>query len=216
MNHPIFDRMPVDAPITGQFGSLYEDGRGGYFQHRGIDFECPEGTPVVAPAPGVVVPFSNDGSFGVGVCLSHDPWHSLYAHLSQRLVNDYQVVERGQVIGFTGNTGKSSGPHLHWQVCDSSSFPTDISRSRDPLEFFKDEEADVLLSQRVERLEKLMGANGVCPSGVTVDDFGNMTTIPTLFGEAAMQWMESQGFSMHLGFAKQEAIIRRKLLGQML
>lgn len=136
----LFDRLPAAGPITGGFGAWYFDGERTW-QHRGVDIGCPTGTPIYAPAPGSVVPFMNDGSFGKAVCLRHaDGWYSLYAHLSQIDVLPDQLIERGQRIGLSGATGFVSGPHLHWQLCDSPSFPIDIARSRDPLKYLISEE----------------------------------------------------------------------------
>lgn len=133
-----FARLPVDGPMTGGFGAPY----GGYL-HRGVDYGVPEGTPVYAPADGIVVSYFNpSGSFGTAVCLNHvgTPWYSLYAHLSSKVVNVGQMVKAGDLLGYSGNTGVSSGPHLHWQVCLSSNFPTDISQSADPLSFYHPED----------------------------------------------------------------------------
>jgi hypothetical protein len=131
-----FTRHPVDGPITGRFGEDY----GGYL-HRGVDYGVPVGTPVRAPAAGEAVPFVNDGSFGLGVCLRHaDGWFTLYAHLSRADVVPGMRVEPGQQIGLSGNTGRSTGPHLHWQLCSSSAFPADIRYSRDPLDYLSEEE----------------------------------------------------------------------------
>lgn len=136
----LFDRMPAAGPITGGFGAWYFDGERTW-QHRGADIGCPTGTPIYAPAPGMVVAFTNDGSFGIAVCLRHaDGWYSLYAHLSQVDVLLGQVIGRGQRIGLSGATGLVTGPHLHWQLCDSPSFPVDIARSRDPLKYLISEE----------------------------------------------------------------------------
>lgn len=128
-----FDRMPAAGPITAGYGDWMFDGERTW-QHRGIDIGCPTGTPVYAPAPGMAVAFTNDGSYGIGVCLSHgDGWYSLYAHLSRAIVSPGNHVERGALLGYSGATGYTFGPHLHWQLCDSTTFPLDISRSRDPL-----------------------------------------------------------------------------------
>jgi len=129
----LFDRMPTEGPITGVFGAWYESDRGRW-QHRGLDIGCPTGTPVYVPAPGMVVPFTNDGSFGIAVCLKHAyGWYTLYAHLSRAIVSPGNHVERGALLGYSGATGFVTGAHLHWQLCDSPSFPVDIGRSRDPL-----------------------------------------------------------------------------------
>lgn len=146
MNEPSvrFACLPVDGPITQKFG----DTAMGY-PHRGCDFGVPEGTPVKAPADGTVTQFTNSQtqwqgqtvrSFGIGVCLAvGDGWWILLAHLSQSLVNIGDIVRAGQVIGYSGNTGVSTGPHLHYQLSDSPAFPTDISQSRDPLAYMEDD-----------------------------------------------------------------------------
>lgn len=140
-----FSGTPVDAPISGTFGEWY-----GTYQHRGVDFACVTGTPVYAPADGEVVDFLNSWttwqgqpvrSFGIGVCIRMaDGWYSLLAHLSQAIVNIGDRVEAGQLIGYSGNTGVSTGPHLHWQHSDTPSFPVDISHSRDPMKNIEKEE----------------------------------------------------------------------------
>lgn len=127
---------PVSDGISGNFGDWY-----GSYQHRGTDFASPMQTPVYAPAAGRIVAPVNDGSFGYAVCIDHgDGWFTLYAHLSYVSVGVGDWVEPGYILGLTGNSGwNSSGqslgyaPHLHWQFCDSKSFPVDISHSRDPM-----------------------------------------------------------------------------------
>lgn len=136
----LFDRMPAEGTITGRFGQEYRDGNR-VWAHRGIDIGCPTGTPVYAPAPGMVSQFTNDGSFGIGVCLGHaDGWYTLYAHLSRAVVSPGNYVQRGALLGYSGATGVVTGPHLHWQLSDSPSFPIDIGRSRDPLAYLISEE----------------------------------------------------------------------------
>lgn len=139
-----FSRRPVDGPITQAFGDTFSS-----YPHRGVDFGVPEGTPVYAPCDGTVTQFTNSytqwqgkdvRSFGIGVCLAVEPgWWLLMAHLSQSLVNVGDVVKEGQIIGYSGNTGVSTGPHLHWQLSDSPAFPTDISQSRDPLAYMEED-----------------------------------------------------------------------------
>ena len=131
-----FSRLPVDAPITGRFGERYTDGSRSWI-HLGVDFGCPVGTPVIAPAPGRVVRPLNDGSFGIAVAIEHaDGWHTLYAHLSRAEVWPGDVVRTGQQLGLSGATGYVTGPHLHWQLCDTWMFPRDPARNRDPLAYY--------------------------------------------------------------------------------
>jgi hypothetical protein len=125
-NYPV-EGMPGN--ITGGFGSDY-----GY-EHRGTDVGIVTGTPVRAPGEGRIVPMTNDGSFGIAVCIEHPGtgWYSAYCHLSRADVSIGDWVDAGDLLGLSGNTGYSSGPHLHWQVCDSTTFPTNIAHSRDPM-----------------------------------------------------------------------------------
>lgn len=136
-----FVRHPVDCGakcISGRFGDRYEVA-GRTYLHRGVDYAVAIGTPVYAPAAGTVSSFTNDGSFGTAVCIRHDDgWYTLYAHLSRAVVNIGDTVVSGQLIGYSGNSGLSTGPHLHWQLCSSPAFPVDIQFSRDPLRYLSE------------------------------------------------------------------------------
>lgn len=87
--------------------------------HTGIDLAAPVGTPVFAANSGVVV-FAGWSTFGYGntVVLAHGPFLTLYGHLSQINVRCAQLVGVGQPIGGVGNTGNSTGPHLHFEIRD--------------------------------------------------------------------------------------------------
>lgn len=133
----LFSREPVSGPITGHFAQT--EGYG--YPHRGVDYGVPVGTPVYAPAAGTVVEATNDGSFGIAVCLDHhDGWYTLYAHLSQKIVVIGEEVHAEDIIGVSGSTGMSTGPHLHWQLCRTPTFPRDIHYSADPLSYMEEEE----------------------------------------------------------------------------
>lgn len=89
-----------------------------YKMHSGIDFTAPTGTPIYATGNGRVVP-APDGASGYGnhVVLDHGfGYKTLYAHMYKSKVKMGQRVKRGQLIGYVGNTGLSSGPHLHYEV----------------------------------------------------------------------------------------------------
>ncbi len=114
---------PVGTPVPGQqdISSRYgvrgnPFGRGHEF-HNGIDFVVDRGTPILATAPGRVETAGYDGPNGNRVAINHGfGYRSVYAHLSKVNVKAGDVVERGQVIGLSGNTGRSSGPHLHYTL----------------------------------------------------------------------------------------------------
>ncbi|MBV6461231.1 MAG: hypothetical protein HJHJAOHD_01352 [Flavobacteriales bacterium] len=86
--------------------------------HAGIDFTAPVGTPVYATGDGVIIPYAEGFSgYGNFIRINHGYGYvTLYAHLSKIAVKASQKVKRGDVIGFVGNTGKSVGPHLHYEV----------------------------------------------------------------------------------------------------
>ncbi|MFN7312750.1 MAG: M23 family metallopeptidase [Bacteroidota bacterium] len=90
-----------------------------YKMHAGIDFTAPTGTPIYATGNGRVVPAGDDGGSGYGnhVVIDHGfGYKSLYAHMFRLKVRVGEKVKRGQLIGYVGNTGLSSGPHLHYEV----------------------------------------------------------------------------------------------------
>ncbi len=88
--------------------------------HNGVDFGCDRGTPVYATGDAVVeaaVSSGHNGGFGRMVLLDHEfGYKTRYAHLDKILVEPGQRVTRGQVIALTGNSGRSTGPHLHYEV----------------------------------------------------------------------------------------------------
>ncbi|MDC0164931.1 peptidoglycan DD-metalloendopeptidase family protein [bacterium] len=85
--------------------------------HQGQDFSVPSGTPIFAPADGVVKRAYYIGGFGNHVKLSHSSGYTTtFAHLSKIFVRHGQKIKRGDIIGETGNTGRSTAPHLHYEV----------------------------------------------------------------------------------------------------
>lgn len=89
-----------------------------YVYHNGIDFSAPVGTPVYAPGDGVVTEI-NPANFGYGKTIKIDHGFgikSFYAHLNSFKVKRGQNIKRGDIIGTVGNSGMSTGPHLHYEV----------------------------------------------------------------------------------------------------
>ncbi len=85
--------------------------------HKGIDISAPTGRKVLAPADGIVVKVSRVRGYGRVLYLSHgNGIMTHYGHLSEFNVKLGQKVSRGGVIGFVGSTGRSTGPHLHYEV----------------------------------------------------------------------------------------------------
>ncbi len=86
--------------------------------HEGIDFTAPIGTPIYATGDGVVERLKGKMSgYGKVLMINHGyGYESLYAHMSKIIVKPGEKVKRGQVIGYVGNTGRSTGPHLHYEI----------------------------------------------------------------------------------------------------
>ncbi|MGD9735089.1 MAG: murein hydrolase activator EnvC [Solirubrobacterales bacterium] len=109
---------PVEGPITSGFGG--RDIGAGYEYHPGIDISVPEGTPIHAALSGTVVFTQSEaesGGYGNYTCIDHGGGLSTcYAHQSEFLVSAGQHVSQGELIGLSGNTGYSTGPHVHFEV----------------------------------------------------------------------------------------------------
>jgi murein DD-endopeptidase MepM/ murein hydrolase activator NlpD len=114
--------LPTITPILGNyvgsgFGWRVDPIVGAGALHEGIDFVADIGTPVVAAAGGVVVMADRHPQYGNLIEIDHgNNFTTRYAHLSKLSVKEGQVVRRGKEIGLSGNTGRSTGPHLHFEV----------------------------------------------------------------------------------------------------
>lgn len=104
------------ARITQRFGENPSWYLPTYRGHEGIDFSAVVGTPVRAAHAGAANHYTSDG-YGLYVVVETESLRTVYAHLSEATVSNSQQVMAGQVIGFSGNTGRSTGPHLHFGVC---------------------------------------------------------------------------------------------------
>lgn len=110
--------MPLyDARLTSQYGMRTHPVLGGRREHHGIDLAAPTGTPVYATADGTVSMAQYYGSYGNYVQIEHGgEMQTRYAHLSSLAVPDGARVAKGDLIGYVGSTGRSTGPHLHYEV----------------------------------------------------------------------------------------------------
>ena len=111
-------RMPVDgASLTSGFGMRTHPVLGGRRQHRGVDLSMPTGTPVYATADGVVSKAEWFSSYGLYISVEHGAsLQTRFGHLSRLNVAAGQQVKKGDLIGYVGSTGRSTGPHLHYEV----------------------------------------------------------------------------------------------------
>lgn len=109
--------LPVKGWISSHFGYRQYPFTGEVSLHEGMDIAAFPGTPIYAPANGVVVFAGYKKGYGKVIVVDHGyELSTLYGHLSDIMVSRWQKVERKQVIGAIGNTGNSSGPHLHYEV----------------------------------------------------------------------------------------------------
>lgn len=114
---PVGWQAPVRGRITSDFGARVDPINGQHRAHHGIDIAAPRGTPIGAAAAGTVVFAGRRGGYGNTVIIEQvDGRQSLYAHADQLLVNVGDTVDAGQTIATVGSTGRSTGPHLHFEV----------------------------------------------------------------------------------------------------
>lgn len=127
-NEPIavFERPSVSVPsltpvngarMSSGFGMRSHPVRGGRRMHKGVDLAAPTGTPVYATANGIVGLARWGRGYGLYIKIDHGAeLETRYAHLSRLAVAAGDRVEKGEVIGYVGSTGWSTGPHLHYEV----------------------------------------------------------------------------------------------------
>jgi murein DD-endopeptidase MepM/ murein hydrolase activator NlpD len=108
---------PVEGQITGSFGERIDPFNGEGAFHSGVDISAGFGSPVMAPADGVVTFADFMGGYGRAVMVDHGHGISTrYGHLASFAVTGGQVIHRGDTIGYVGLSGRSTGPHLHYEV----------------------------------------------------------------------------------------------------
>jgi murein DD-endopeptidase MepM/ murein hydrolase activator NlpD len=108
---------PVEGQVTGSFGERIDPFNGEGAFHSGVDISSAYGRPIVAPADGVVTFADFLGGYGKALMIDHGHGISTrYGHLSGFAVTSGQHVHRGDLIGYVGLSGRSTGPHLHYEV----------------------------------------------------------------------------------------------------
>jgi len=108
---------PVMGPITGAFGARVDPFNGEGAFHAGVDISCRYGQPIMAPADGVVTYAGFYSGYGRMIVVDHGNGISTrYGHLSGFAVTDGQSLRKGEVIGYVGMSGRSTGAHLHYEV----------------------------------------------------------------------------------------------------
>lgn len=125
------EKLPMVMPVRDSFRLSSNFGRRWGRRHEGMDMAAPTGTPVYAPGDGVVTHASRQGAYGNLIKIQHElGTETRFGHLSRIRVKVGQRVSQGDLIGDIGNTGRSTGPHLHYEVRMNG-------RAVDPMSFIK-------------------------------------------------------------------------------
>ncbi len=107
------EKIPNILPVIGTISKKFSEDE----NHNGTDFAAPAGTPVFAAASGKVTFADKKDELGLTVIINHDNgYETLYSHLKTISAKKGRQIHKGEVLGFVGSTGKSSGPHLHYEV----------------------------------------------------------------------------------------------------
>lgn len=112
------DLWPVrGGRISSEYGSRTDPVEGGYEWHQGIDIAVDFGAPVYASAAGTVEQAGWNGGYGRYISIDHgNGYESAYGHMSSLAVSAGQKVAKGEIIGFVGSSGYSTGPHIHYEI----------------------------------------------------------------------------------------------------
>jgi murein DD-endopeptidase MepM/ murein hydrolase activator NlpD len=139
---------PVEGPVGSGFGFRSDPFTGRTALHTGLDFPADVGTPVAAAAGGVVIYSERHPQYGNLIELDHgNGLITRYAHNSKVMVKVGDIVRRGQVISEVGNTGRSTGPHLHFEVLVDSV-------PQDPAKFLAAGDAAIAAAARPTRVRR--------------------------------------------------------------
>lgn len=165
-------KTPINgARLSSRFGKRRHPVLGYTKMHKGTDFAAPRGTPIYAAGNGVIERASRYGSFGHYIRIKHaDGYKTAYAHLNgyAKGIKSGKRVKQGQVIGYVGTTGRSTGPHLHYEVIKNGmhldamrlKLPTGRTLSGEMLNQFIDEKT-------------------------RIDSIRHQSTVPTLYADAS-------------------------------
>lgn len=166
LKHLPLDNISINSPYGKR--SITVNGRH-YWWHNGVDFRSQLNTPVYAVLDGTVAAARYDNSYGYYIALDHGIFGTLYAHLASNSVTERNLVKAGQIIGYAGSTGDTTGPHLHFEIrlgsyenfwdrayCDSSVFMNTV----DPMLFIDDflkREDDMSVDEAINIVQSAAG-----------------------------------------------------------
>jgi murein DD-endopeptidase MepM/ murein hydrolase activator NlpD len=167
-------RTPLNmSRISSRFGLRRHPVLGFTRLHAGVDFAAPAGTPVLAAGAGRVVEAGVNGGYGRWIKIRHDGGLSTgYAHLSRIAVRARSRVRQGQVIGFVGSTGLSTGPHLHFELHRGSRRVNPLSVARTSLRTRLGGQDLVRFTARVAEIDRARETAALIGSQGVEDDLG--------------------------------------------
>ncbi|MBI3736888.1 M23 family metallopeptidase, partial [Candidatus Sumerlaeota bacterium] len=109
--------MPVNGSLSSSFGYRKQPIGGARKYHQGVDIQAPIRSPIVASASGTVIEVSRSWAKGLNLLIKHSGgYETAYFHLSSATVKEGQKVNQGQLIGYEGMTGVTTGPHVHFEI----------------------------------------------------------------------------------------------------
>ena len=107
----------IGVVLTSPYGYRTHPITGNYTMHNGVDLACSSGTPIYASKSGYITTATYHYAYGNYVTINHmDGFSTLYGHMTYSVVSYGDYVEQGQIIGYVGSTGYSTGPHLHFTI----------------------------------------------------------------------------------------------------
>ena len=125
--------MQYCTMLTSAYGYRVHPITGNYSFHNGVDLAAAQGTPIYATKSGTVTTATYNYAYGYYVVINHlDGFSSLYGHMTHYTVSEGEYVQRGEIIGYVGSTGYSTGPHLHFTVYYNGSTVNPMSYIRLP------------------------------------------------------------------------------------
>ena len=144
-------RTPIDgARLSSRYGKRKHPILGFTKMHRGVDFAAPKGTPIMAAGDGVIEAVGRKGNYGKYIRIRHNStYKTAYGHLSRykRGLKKGKRVKQGSIIGYVGSTGRSTGPHLHYEVIKNGKKTNPLSVRLPAGDTLKDNELKIFLNQ---------------------------------------------------------------------
>lgn len=165
-------RTPVNgARLSSRYGMRRHPITGFNAMHRGIDFAVPTGTPVLAAGTGHIETAGWNGNYGKYIRIRHNStYKTAYAHLSQIKagIRRGTMVQQGEVIGYVGSTGRSTGPHLHYEILVNNRHLNPLTVKLPSGDRLPDELKEAFSSQVAAVRQKMKGSRTPDYAGVTL------------------------------------------------